>query len=107
MYENNQSLDRLLQNAETYMRLGNYTEAIEVYNKIIKLYPEDYRGWWGMMISNSNNFMVREYDSGFEAKMNEWFSYFRQLVSAEEYEKGNSSMKSIKRNFQKYKQDTR
>ena len=33
VYENNQSLDRLLQNAETYMRLGNYTEAIEVYNK--------------------------------------------------------------------------
>ena len=101
VYENNQSLDRLLQNAETYMRLGNYTEAIEVYNKIIKLYPEDYRGWWGMMISNSNNFMVREYDSGFEAKMNEWFSYFRQLVSTEEYEKGKQQYEEYKKTLSK------
>ena len=101
VYENNQSLDRLLQNAETYMKLCNYKEAIEVYNKIIKLYPEDYRGWWGMMISNSNNFMVREYDSGFEARMNEWFSYFRQLVSTEEYEKGKQQYEEYKKTLSK------
>lgn len=97
VYENNQSLDRLLQNGETYMKLGNYKEAIEVYNKITKLYPEDHRGWWGMMMSNSNNFIVRVDEPNFEAKMNEWFSYFRQLASSEDYEKGKQQYEKYKR----------
>jgi uncharacterized membrane protein YgaE (UPF0421/DUF939 family) len=45
--------------------------------------------------------MVREYDSGFEAKMNEWFSYFRQLVSAEEYEKGKQQYEEYKKKLSK------
>lgn len=49
---NSQSLQRLLQNAETYIRLGNFEDAQKVYQKITELYPEwkitsRYRGTTG------------------------------------------------------------
>lgn len=40
--------ERLLENANTYLRIGEYNNAIYVFNQIAANYPNDYRGWWGL-----------------------------------------------------------
>jgi len=42
------TLDKLLQNAETFIKLNENNAASEIYKKIINEYPEDYRGWFGI-----------------------------------------------------------
>ena len=50
-----QDLETLIKNAETHMKLGNYSDAHTFYTKISKEYPHDYRGWWGLVLSNTKN----------------------------------------------------
>lgn len=38
--------ERLLKNAETFVKLGKLDEARKLYTKITQEYPDDYRGWW-------------------------------------------------------------
>lgn len=40
------TLEKLLQNAETFHKLGETGKATEILNKITEDYPEDYRAWW-------------------------------------------------------------
>jgi len=49
-------LERLLQNADTYINLNNYDAADHVYKTITKDYPEDYRGWWGLIVCKTKGF---------------------------------------------------
>ena len=46
------TLEKLVQNAETYMKLNEYQKAHEVFTQITKEYPEDYRGWLGVFTTN-------------------------------------------------------
>ena len=80
---NSQSLQRLLQNAETYIRLGNYEDAQKVYQKITELYPEDYRGWWGRIISDTREFTIDDHSHLYE--WNRWMIYVKKLAAAMEY----------------------
>lgn len=50
-----QDLETLVKNAETHMKLGNYSDAQTFYTKISKEYPHDYRGWWGLVRSKTKN----------------------------------------------------
>lgn len=43
----NAEKERLLKNAETYIKLGEFEKAKKFYEKIINDFPTDYRGWWG------------------------------------------------------------
>ena len=40
--------ERILKNAETYIRIKEYDKAIQAYKQVIKQFPEDHRGWWGL-----------------------------------------------------------
>lgn len=42
------SLEKLVQNGETFLKLAKIKEAKQTFEKIKTEYPEDYRGWWGM-----------------------------------------------------------
>lgn len=46
-------LERLIKNGQTYLSFGDYTAAEEIYRRITKEYPEDHRGWWGLIFSNT------------------------------------------------------
>lgn len=48
--------ERLLKNAETFMKIGEIDKAKLLYEKIINDYPDDYRGWWGKVMIYSGNF---------------------------------------------------
>lgn len=86
------SLKRLIQNSDTYLKLGNYGAAEEVYTTITRDYPEDYRGWWGLIVCITRNFSnISIYsDTTIDQiktwKLREWFGYVKQLASPEEFE---------------------
>ena len=41
--------DKLAQNGETFLKLGDWEKSNELYKRIVKEYPENYRGWWGLV----------------------------------------------------------
>ncbi len=77
------SLERLFKNGQTYLKLHNYTAAEETYETITKDYPEDYRGWWGLIVSKTHELSAIEVD---QSTLDEWFGYVKQLAAPEEYE---------------------
>lgn len=83
------SLKRLIQNSDTYLKLGNYGAAEEVYTTITREYPEDYRGWWGLIVCDTRKFSditIIASDQIAKQKLSEWFGYVKQLASPEEFE---------------------
>ena len=44
----NAEKERLLKNAETYFRIKEYSKAMQTFKQVTQLFPEDYRGWWGI-----------------------------------------------------------
>lgn len=48
----NAEKERLLKNAETYINLERYDDASKLYDEISHNYPDDYRGWWGLVTSD-------------------------------------------------------
>ena len=88
------SLERMLQNAETYLRLGNFKAAEEAYTAVTKEHPEDYRGWWGLIAGKTHNFsdawplvaykadLFYEFVSDQEMT-NSWFGYVKKLAEPE------------------------
>jgi len=40
--------ERLLNNAQTNIRLKRWHEAQDIYHHFANEYPDDYRGWWGL-----------------------------------------------------------
>lgn len=53
-----EGLQDLLHNANTYMELGLYDKASEVYKRITEKFPDSPEGWWG-------NFVVRVSQLGY------------------------------------------
>lgn len=48
-------LERLIKNGQTYLELGEYPAAKEAYKRATGEFPEDYRGWWGLILCASND----------------------------------------------------
>lgn len=44
----NAEKERLIKNAETYLKINEYNKAIQSYSQVTKQFPEDFRGWWGL-----------------------------------------------------------
>ena len=43
------SADKLIQNGDTCLMLGDYIVAEKNYQEAVKYYPEHYLGWWGLI----------------------------------------------------------
>lgn len=65
-----QDLETLVKNAETHMKLSNYDNAKNLYKKITEEYPHDYRGWWGLILSNTKN--LSDYTIIVNDRFNTW-----------------------------------
>ena len=76
-------LERLLQNGATYLKLGNYNYAEEVYRTITKEYPEEHRGWWGLIVCKTRNFSEISLD---QTTLNVWFEYVKQLAAPKDFQ---------------------
>ena len=47
-----QTLEQGLVNAETFMKLNEYKKAEETYKNLSNDYPQDWRCWWGIILSS-------------------------------------------------------
>ncbi len=73
----NSSPDRLVKNANTFIKLNMYDDAYQLFEKITIEYPEDYRGWWGLIISKTVNFTL----IADKTKVLAWFNCVRQMAT--------------------------
>ncbi len=89
-------LGKLLKNGETYIRLENYSFAKETYAEITKDYPEEHRGWWGLIVCETENFSKI---SSNQEQLNIWYKYAEKLANAEEFN-------SLKEQYIKYIKST-
>lgn len=71
------SLERLLQNGETYLKLNNFTEAEDIYKRITKEYPENYKGWWGRIICSTRSLSQASDEQG---TVDIWYGYIKSLA---------------------------
>lgn len=57
---NDQSAEARLKAADAFLKLKNYSEAEKNYWRVVQLTPQDYRGWWGCIVSWTQDFTRRE-----------------------------------------------
>ena len=41
--------ERILSNAETFLKLKEWNKALEAFKSVTEQYPDEYRGWWGLV----------------------------------------------------------
>lgn len=82
-------LDRLIQNGNTYLKLNNFAAAEEVYDTVTKNYPEDYRGWWGKIVSSTHFFNCIPQIN--QDSMDQLLIYVKKLAPPEEFKKCESA----------------
>lgn len=97
--DTSQSNKRLIQNAETYMRIENFDSAYETYQNITKLYPEDYRGWWGLIQSSTKNLTMNDIEDTKIDVLNKWFEYIKKLASENIYKEKLSQYIDFQKNI--------
>jgi len=72
----NLSLERLIQNGETFLKLNNYADARKTYSRLSEEYPEEHRGWWGLIVCATMGFTKTDVPE----PIHTWFGYVRQLA---------------------------
>lgn len=73
--------EQLLKNGTTYIQFGDYTKAMEYYKSITEHFPDDYRGWWGLIRCETQDFRVL---SPSYNNILKWFKYVMKLASESE-----------------------
>jgi len=71
------SFDRLIQNGETCLSLGNYSGAESIYVKISREFPEKYQGWWGLIICKTENLTKLAIN---QENVDMWFEYVEKVA---------------------------
>jgi len=51
-----ETVEQLLQKAETYIKLGKNSEAVSAYKKTCDSFPDDYRAYLGLLKLHTNNY---------------------------------------------------
>lgn len=74
---------RLIKNGDTHLRLQNFDTAENVYSTLVNDYPDDYRGWWGLINCKTKGLTDIQCDIN---KINVWYRYVCQLATPEELE---------------------
>lgn len=84
---------RKIKAGETYLSLGNYERAEEAFEQVTKDFPDEYAGWWGMILASTKNFTVTTKDLFEESLKN--FKYVTMTAPESEIE-------SLKDQFETY-----
>lgn len=72
------ALEKLLKNGETSLKLRDFNAAFDIYKKITTDYPEDYRGWYGLLRSKSVDFTQLDYEN--KSLFSLWIRYIYELA---------------------------
>lgn len=82
------SSDKRIQNANTFLKLNDYDKAQNIFKQVTEEYPEDHRGWWGLILCKTENFTSKNLRE--RENLRKWLGYIKQLSTPEiyaEYEK--------------------
>lgn len=82
------SVDRLIKNGETFLSLTNYPSAEASFQKATEFYPEDYRGWVGLIYCQTKcfSYVPVKYDTDLSV-LRKLISNVKQLAPEDEYAK--------------------
>ena len=83
-FERLKSVERLLKNGETHFRLGNLSEAESAYAEATKEYPENYGGWWGLILCSTRNLSQASKE---QDQVDVWYDHVKKLAPESEFEK--------------------
>ena len=76
------SAERLIKNGNTFLELNDYTSALESFERATKEFPEDYRGWWGLIRCETGDLTQALEDY---SRVETWFEYVKRLANEKEY----------------------
>ena len=79
-------LERLLKNAKTYYDLKQFYEAKKTYDEITKQFPDDYRGWLGLLRLEYRNYMYNDWATPYPEStklLQKHFNICKKLCSSE------------------------
>ncbi|MDR2579299.1 MAG: TIR domain-containing protein [Chitinispirillales bacterium] len=87
-------IENLIESAEAHLEHKDYAAAYESYSRVVEVYPEDYRGWWGFVVCAIKGSEVLYMD---KFHIDRWFQYVEQYADEDvfitlknEYDKLNS-----------------
>ncbi len=72
-----EELKKLLSAAEGFMKIRKYTEAEGKFLAVTKDYPQDYRGWWGLIRARSRD--LTDYDIS-KSKLDEFDELYQYVL---------------------------
>lgn len=80
--------ERLNTGAETYITLGDTLKALATYRELVDKFPDDWRGWWGLIYYYYDcGIIYGLYSSGEQAELERQMALFKKIAPQEKYEK--------------------
>ena len=73
-------LERLLKNAKTQYDIGEFSEAENTYTQVTKQFPDDYRGWLGLLRVSYRQYANYIFRFNSVKKMVEWYKICQRLA---------------------------
>ena len=89
---NNSLADDIYNRASTFLKLRNFDKAKHIFFELTEKHPEDYRGWWGIVIIITNNFT----DASIDEKC--YLSYYENALAVAD-ESAKNEIESIMFNY--------
>ena len=85
------SAEDLAKNGDTLVNIGNYQQAYDSYNELSVKYPDDYRGWWGMIRAMTSDFAIMPSETDYHESIRntaaEYFDYAVKVASGSDRKK--------------------
>lgn len=69
--------EKLVKNGNVYLKLDNFSAAQEVFERLTKNYPDEYMGWWGMVLCKTQKLTIVPSDTKI---LTTWYKYAKQLA---------------------------
>lgn len=78
------SAEDLAKNGETFMKIGNIQQAYEAFSELSTKYPDDFRGWWGLVRAVTEDFSLMPSETNYHTQERqmaaEFFEYARKTA---------------------------
>lgn len=73
------SAEDFAKNGDTLINIGNYQQAYDSFKELSEKYPDDYRGWWGMIRAITRDFAIMPEENDYRENIRntaaEYFDY--------------------------------
>lgn len=82
------SAEDFAKNGDTLVNIGNYPQAYDSFKELSEKYPDDYRGWWGMIRAMTSDFAIMPEETDYHENIRniaaEYFNYAVKVADGSE-----------------------